>query len=71
MSRLDRTAPTLTTRGSPSTVAGLGGGRYGIFITSRHLRVSDGDSPAAAVEFTIIAPPRFGYLENVQTGEAP
>lgn len=71
MNRLDRKPPTLTTRGSPSTVANLGGGRYGIFITSRHLQVSDVDSPTVAVEFSITEPPRFGYLENVQTGEAP
>ncbi|CAF89138.1 unnamed protein product, partial [Tetraodon nigroviridis] len=45
VNHLDRKPPTLTTRGSPSTVADLGGGRYGIFITSRHLQVSDGDSP--------------------------
>lgn len=69
--RLDRRPPTLTTRGRPSTVSDLGGGRYGLFITPRHLRASDGDSPAAAVEFTITGPPRFGYLENVHTGEAP
>lgn len=52
-------------------MAALGGGRYGIFITPQHLQASDGDSPAAAVEFTITAPPRFGSLENLQTGEAP
>lgn len=69
VNRLDRKPPILTTRGSPSTVAVLGGGRYGVFITSRHLRVSDPDSPAAAVEFTILRPPQFGHLENVQTGE--
>lgn len=70
MSRLDRTPPVLTTRGSPSTITDLGGGRYGIFITSQHLRAWDRDSPAAALEFTIIGPPRFGSLENLQTGEA-
>lgn len=70
MSRLDRTPPILTTRGSPSTITNLGSGRYGIFITSQHLRAWDRDSPAAALEFTIIGPPRFGYLENLQTGEA-
>lgn len=70
MTRVDRKPPILTSRGSPSTVSDLGGGRYGLFITSRHLRASDPDSPAAAVEFAIIRPPQFGYLENVQTGEA-
>lgn len=66
---MDRTPPTLTTKTRPSLVSNLGGGRYGVFITSRHLQVSDGDQPTAAVAFSIISPPQFGHLENVQTGE--
>lgn len=69
MDRVDRTPPSLTTRESPTTVTDLGGGRYGAFITSRHLRASDRDSPAEEVEFSISRPPRFGHLENVLTGE--
>ncbi|XP_070764752.1 FRAS1-related extracellular matrix protein 1b [Enoplosus armatus] len=66
--RVDRTPPSLTTRRSPSTVADLGGGRYGIFITSKHLQASDPDSPTEELEFSITRPPHFGYLENALTG---
>uniref|UniRef100_A0A3P9DC75 Fras1 related extracellular matrix 1b n=1 Tax=Maylandia zebra TaxID=106582 RepID=A0A3P9DC75_9CICH len=65
---VDRTPPTLTTRGSPSTVVDLGGGRYGIFITSRELQASDPDSPTEELEFSISRPPLLGYLENAATG---
>uniref|UniRef100_A0A3B3UH26 Fras1 related extracellular matrix 1b n=1 Tax=Poecilia latipinna TaxID=48699 RepID=A0A3B3UH26_9TELE len=51
----------------PSTVTDLGAGRYGIFITSRHLRGSDPDSPAELLEFSVIMPPQFGSLENAAT----
>nr|XP_020516851.1 FRAS1-related extracellular matrix protein 1-like [Labrus bergylta] len=66
--RVDRTPPSLTTRRSPSTVVDLGGGRYGVFITSKHLQASDPDSPAEELEFSITRPPHFGYLENAVTG---
>lgn len=66
--QVDRTPPSLTTRRSPSTVVDLGGGRYGVFITSKHLQASDRDSPTEELEFSIIRPPHFGYLENALTG---
>ena len=66
--RVDRAPPSLTTRRSPSTVVDLGGGRYGIFITSKHLQASDPDSPTEELEFSISRPPHFGYLENAVTG---
>ncbi|KAG7514301.1 FRAS1-related extracellular matrix protein 1-like [Solea senegalensis] len=66
--RVDRTPPTLTTRRSPSTVVDLGGGRYGVFITNKHLQASDPDSPTEELQFSISRPPHFGYLENVLTG---
>ncbi|XP_049444192.1 FRAS1-related extracellular matrix protein 1b [Epinephelus fuscoguttatus] len=66
--RVDRTPPSLTTRRSPSTVVDLGGGRFGIFITSKHLQASDPDSPTEELEFSITRPPHFGYLENALTG---
>lgn len=47
----------------------LGGGRFGIFITSKHLQASDPDSPTEELEFSITRAPYFGYLENVLTGE--
>lgn len=68
VNRVDRAPPSLTTRRSPSTVVELGGGRYGIFITSKHLQASDPDSPTEQLEFSIVRPPNFGYLENVLTG---
>nr|XP_020464816.1 FRAS1-related extracellular matrix protein 1-like [Monopterus albus] len=66
--RVDRTPPSLTTRQSPSTVVDLGGGRYGIFITNRHLQASDPDSPTEELEFSISRPPHNGHLENIHTG---
>ncbi|KAK2835081.1 hypothetical protein Q5P01_015565 [Channa striata] len=66
--RVDRTPPTLTTRQSPSTVVDLGGGRYGIFITNKHLQASDPDSPTEELQFSISRAPHFGYLENAVTG---
>ena len=68
--RVDLTPPSLTTSRSPSSVVDLGDGRHGIFITSKHLQASDGDSPAEELEFSILRPPLFGYLENVLTGES-
>uniref|UniRef100_A0A3P9NEA2 Fras1 related extracellular matrix 1b n=1 Tax=Poecilia reticulata TaxID=8081 RepID=A0A3P9NEA2_POERE len=68
--QVDRAAPSLDCLESPSTVTDLGAGRYGIFITSRHLRGSDPDSPAELLEFSIITPPQFGSLENAATGSA-
>lgn len=65
---MDRTPPSLTTRQSPSTVVDLGGGRHGVFITSNHLQASDRDSPTEELEFSIVRPPLFGYLENALTG---
>uniref|UniRef100_A0A3B5LBV4 FRAS1-related extracellular matrix protein N-terminal domain-containing protein n=1 Tax=Xiphophorus couchianus TaxID=32473 RepID=A0A3B5LBV4_9TELE len=71
---VDRVAPSLDRLDNPSTVTDLGAGRYGIFITSRHLRGSDPDSPAELLEFSIITPPQFGSLENNlpgSTGSTP
>lgn len=65
---MDRTPPSLTTRRSPSTVVDLGGGRYGIFITNKHLQASDPDSPTEELDFSISRPPYFGHLENTVTG---
>ncbi|KAF7644125.1 hypothetical protein LDENG_00227060, partial [Lucifuga dentata] len=67
--RVDRNLPSLATVRSPSTVVDQGGGRYGIFITSRHLQASDPDSPSQELQFSITRPPHFGYLENAVTGE--
>ncbi|XP_060934047.1 LOW QUALITY PROTEIN: FRAS1-related extracellular matrix protein 1b [Limanda limanda] len=66
--QVDRTPPSLTSRRSPSTVVDLGAGRFGIFITSRHLQAWDPDSPPEELEFSISRPPHFGFLENFLTG---
>ncbi|MEQ2300727.1 hypothetical protein AMECASPLE_028822 [Ameca splendens] len=66
--KVDRTFPSLSHMESPSTIVDLGAGRYGIFITSRHLQGSDPDSPLEQLEFFIIRPPQFGFLENAATG---
>ncbi|XP_076010666.1 FRAS1-related extracellular matrix protein 1b isoform X2 [Genypterus blacodes] len=65
--QVDRMPPSLATKRSPSMVVELGGGRYGIFITSRHLQALDPDSPTQELEFSITRPPHFGYLENAVT----
>ncbi|XP_061834466.1 FRAS1-related extracellular matrix protein 1b [Nerophis lumbriciformis] len=66
--QVDRSPPSLTTRGSPSEVAELSDGRFVIFITSRHLQAADSDSPVDELQFSVIRPPHFGYLENILTG---
>lgn len=65
---MDRTPPRLSTRKSPSTVVELGGGRYGIVVTNKHLQASDPDSPTEELQFSVSRPPHFGYLENALTG---
>nr|XP_057929904.1 FRAS1-related extracellular matrix protein 1b [Doryrhamphus excisus] len=66
--QVDRLPPSLTTRGSPSEVVELRDGRFVIFITSRHLQAADPDSPVDELQFSVIRPPHFGYLENTLTG---
>ncbi|KAM9831469.1 FRAS1-related extracellular matrix protein 1b [Neosynchiropus ocellatus] len=66
--RVDRTPPSLTTRRSPSSVVQLDDGRFGIFVTSKHLQAADPDSPTEELEFSITRAPHFGYLENSLTG---
>ncbi|KAK5623451.1 hypothetical protein CRENBAI_014235 [Crenichthys baileyi] len=66
--KVDRISPSLSHTESPNTIVDLGAGRYGIFITSRHLQGSDPDSPLEQLEFSIIRPPQFGFLENAATG---
>uniref|UniRef100_A0A4W5RFZ9 Fras1 related extracellular matrix 1b n=1 Tax=Hucho hucho TaxID=62062 RepID=A0A4W5RFZ9_9TELE len=71
VAHVDRTPPSLVTKRIPSAVENLSGGpgdKQGIYITSRDLQVSDPDSPAQELEFTITRPPHFGYLENSLTG---
>uniref|UniRef100_A0A3B5APF7 FRAS1-related extracellular matrix protein 1-like n=1 Tax=Stegastes partitus TaxID=144197 RepID=A0A3B5APF7_9TELE len=51
--RVDRTPPSLTSNNSPSSVVDLGAGRYGIFITNKHLQASDPDSNTEELQFSI------------------
>uniref|UniRef100_A0A7N8XN69 Fras1 related extracellular matrix 1b n=1 Tax=Mastacembelus armatus TaxID=205130 RepID=A0A7N8XN69_9TELE len=51
-----------------TSLVDLGGERYGLFITNKHLQGFDPDSPTEELEFSIIRPPHFGYLENAHTG---
>lgn len=66
--RVDQMPPSLTAKLSPSTVVDVGGSRYGIFITNKHLQASDSDSPTEELQYIISRAPHFGYLENTMTG---
>ncbi|KAG5275412.1 hypothetical protein AALO_G00120010 [Alosa alosa] len=66
--QLDKTPPSLVSKGTPSTVETLQEGQHVIYITSKDLQVSDPDSPVQELEFTIVRPPHFGHLENAHTG---
>ncbi|XP_028856567.1 FRAS1-related extracellular matrix protein 1b [Denticeps clupeoides] len=65
---LDKMPPGLVTKTIPSRLESLQNGLQVIYITSRELQASDPDSPDQELEFTIVRPPHFGYLENVLTG---
>lgn len=65
---IDQTPPTLTRRQIPSSVVDLGDGRFGVFITNKHLQASDSDSRAEQLQFSVSRPPQFGHLENAATG---
>nr|XP_015211471.1 PREDICTED: FRAS1-related extracellular matrix protein 1-like [Lepisosteus oculatus] len=65
---IDKAAPRVVSKETPSTVENLKDGRHGISISSRHLKASDPDSEDQELEFTILRPPFFGYLENTLTG---
>ena len=69
--QLDKTPPSLVSKGTPSTVDILQEGQHVIYITSRDLQVSDPDSPVQELEFAIVRPPHFGHLENAHTGRCP
>ncbi|MBN3307306.1 FREM1 protein, partial [Amia calva] len=65
---IDKALPRVVTKETPSIVENLKEGKQGIYITSRHLKASDPDSEDQELEFTILRPPFFGYLENAITG---
>ncbi|XP_077463908.1 FRAS1-related extracellular matrix protein 1b [Stigmatopora argus] len=65
---VDRTPPVLTALGRPSEVVRLSDGRYGVFVTSKHLRAADDRAPPDQLRFSVLSPPTFGHLENVRTG---
>ncbi|XP_028668320.1 FRAS1-related extracellular matrix protein 1b [Erpetoichthys calabaricus] len=64
----DKLPPRVVTKVTPSSVEDLKDGRFGVSVTSRHLKASDGDSRDEELEFVVIRPPFFGYLENTITG---
>ncbi|KAJ7993225.1 hypothetical protein DPEC_G00270240 [Dallia pectoralis] len=69
--RVDKNPPRLETKSIPSTVENLSVGsgvKQVIYLTPRDLQASDPDSPTGELEFTIMRPPHFGFLENALTG---
>uniref|UniRef100_A0A4W3K7A2 Fras1 related extracellular matrix 1b n=1 Tax=Callorhinchus milii TaxID=7868 RepID=A0A4W3K7A2_CALMI len=64
----DKASPRILTNESPTVIDTLRDGRFGIYITARNLKASDVDSDDEELIFTVLRPPNFGYLENVNTG---
>ncbi|XP_069498160.1 FRAS1-related extracellular matrix protein 1-like [Ambystoma mexicanum] len=65
---VDRFAPTITIKESPSAVESLKDGRVAVQITAQNLKASDPDSRDEDLTYMILRPPYFGHLENVKTG---
>ncbi|KAL0970327.1 hypothetical protein UPYG_G00240500 [Umbra pygmaea] len=65
---LDSTAPVVVQLRSLWKAEALSDGRYGIYLSSRELRVKDADTKDEDLTFHIHRPPHFGYLENTVTG---
>ncbi|KAF3697512.1 FRAS1-related extracellular matrix protein 1 [Channa argus] len=65
---LDKSPPTVVKLLPLWKAELLDDGRYGIFVTSRELKVQDGESRDEELILSIIRLPYFGYLENITTG---
>ncbi|CAH2293764.1 FRAS1-related extracellular matrix 1 isoform X1 [Pelobates cultripes] len=65
---LDSTPPRILHLRCVSNVELLGNGQYGIYITSRHLKALDADTPDDKIIFRILSGPHYSYLENATTG---
>ncbi|XP_078264100.1 FRAS1-related extracellular matrix protein 1b [Rhinoraja longicauda] len=66
---VDKTPPFILIKQSPTTIDKLRDGRFGIYITARHLKVSDTGSKDEELIYTVLRTPYYGYLENINTGE--
>ncbi|XP_051012633.1 FRAS1-related extracellular matrix protein 1 [Acomys russatus] len=67
--QLDKAPPRITRLHSPSRVALLKNGCYGIYITAHVLKASDPDTEDDQIIFKILRGPLYGRLENTTTGE--
>ncbi|XP_069794621.1 FRAS1-related extracellular matrix protein 1b [Narcine bancroftii] len=65
----DKVSPLILINQSPTTIYHLRDGRFGIYITARHLKASDTASKDEELIYTILRPPYYGYLESENTGE--
>ncbi|KAJ8385248.1 hypothetical protein AAFF_G00191250 [Aldrovandia affinis] len=69
METLDSSTPRVVQLQSLWKVELLKDGRYGMFISSRELKVKGTDTSDEDISFHILRPPYFGYLENATTGQ--
>ncbi|XP_075451979.1 FRAS1-related extracellular matrix protein 1 isoform X2 [Ascaphus truei] len=65
---LDSIAPRIVHLHCHTKVELLRNDQYGIYITSRDLKVSDADTEDDKIVFKILRGPQYSYLENVTTG---
>ncbi|XP_072442991.1 FRAS1-related extracellular matrix protein 1a isoform X1 [Chiloscyllium punctatum] len=64
----DKAFPRIVYLQCPSQVEVFKNQKYGIYISSRHLKASDRDSKDEELIYHILREPNIGYLENVTTG---
>ncbi|XP_029140355.1 FRAS1-related extracellular matrix protein 1 [Protobothrops mucrosquamatus] len=63
------TAPEIVHLHTASDVELLQNGSYGIYITMRSLKAANCDTEDDRIVFKILRGPRYGYLQNITTGE--
>ncbi|XP_048451321.1 FRAS1-related extracellular matrix protein 1a isoform X2 [Rhincodon typus] len=64
----DKAFPRIVYLQCPSKVEVFKNQKYGIYISSRHLKASDRDSKDEELIYHILRAPNIGYLENVTAG---